>query len=834
MAESDYSPIATPINQENPDNSVINNTPVTGLTTPEVQARLDRGDVNRVVLRSSRTYGQIFRENVFTLFHVSFGAVLLIMALLGQVTDAIFSGFAVFTNIIVGVVQEVKAKWTLDKLALLSVQQITVVRDGVEIIVPVGEVVRDDVIQLAPGDRAPVDGPVISSSGVEMDESLLTGESDPVPKGVGDTVLSGSFCLAGSCRYRAEKIGNESYAVKLSQSSRVYKPTFTPLQTKIDTIVRIFLLALVIASFLHIASSLNSNRTVVDTVRYGSVIINSFVPAGLVLSISVAFAMGAVQISRRRTLIQKINAVDSMNSVRVLCTDKTGTLTQNKLVVQDIIPLAGVEKEELQELIALYSSLLTTQNSSARAMAVFAGMPRSPLGKVGEVPFSSSRKWGSVSLEDGRTIFVGACELLFYEETDRSIAQQYAQQGYRAIVVAESEQPPGTELRELPPDLKPKGILLLEDGLRPQVVETIRALQAQGITVKVISGDSVDTVAAIARQAGIITTPDTLFSQAHLDRMGAKEFTQSALRGRVFGRITPDTKRKLINAMVKNGAYVAMVGDGVNDVPAFKEAKLAIAMNDGAQISKDVADMVLLDNNMDALPSAFQAGDEIKQKILVSAKLYLTKNIMSILAITFAGVVQLPFPIEPRQMTMLTLAVVGMPTILISLGILKVKRVHDFVKDVVSYSFITGTIGSIAMTLGYVLSYFYGLTLAPANGSTLIDPLIFREAGKSEAQTVATFIGMLYCLYIYLDNCNMSIWKPHTLPKDRLASVVGIGMVILTIGVMLLLPDLFQIQPPDKKGWVLILFLPLAGHYLMRLFHASHFFRNMERDLHQP
>lgn len=807
--------------------------PLVGLTTPEVQARIERGDINRVVMRSSRTYTQILLENVFTLFHVSFGIVLLIMAGLGQVTDALFSGFAVFTNIIVGVVQEVQAKWTLDKLALLSVQQVTVVRDGVELIIPVGEVVRDDVVQMNPGDRAPVDGPVITSSAVEMDESLLTGESDPVPKAIGDTVLSGSFCLAGSCRYRAEKIGNESYAVKLSQSSRVYKPTFTPLQTKIDTIVRIFLLGLVIASFLHIASSLNSNRTVVDTVRYASVIINSFVPAGLVLSISVAFAIGAVQISRRRTLIQKINAVDSMNSVRVLCTDKTGTLTQNKLVVRDIIALEGTETAELQELVALYSSLLTTQNSSARAMALFAGMPRSPQVKVGEIPFSSSRKWGCVGVE-GMAILVGAPELLFSAEIDRATAKKYAQQGYRAIAVAVSDQPIVGDTPELPPAVMPKGILLLEDGLRPDVVETIRSLQAQGILVKVISGDSVDTVASIANQAGIVTTPDTLFSQADLDRMGAKEFERSALSGRVFGRITPDTKKRLISAMVKKGAYVAMVGDGVNDVPAFKEAKLAIAMNDGAQISKDVADIVLLDNNMAALPSAFQAGDEIKQKILASAKLYLTKNIMAILAITFVGVVQLPFPIEPRQMTMLTLAVVGMPTILISLGLLKAKRVNDFVKDVVSYSFLTGMIGSIVCTLGYVLSYFYGLTLVPADGNTLIDPLIFREAGKPEAQAVATFIGMVYCLYIYLDNCNMSIWRPQTLLRDRLASGVGVGMVILSIVIMLFLPNLFQIAPPDKKGWVLILFLPLAGHYLMRMLYSSHFLRNMERDLHQP
>ncbi len=806
----------------------------TGLTDQQVQERMVRGDVNRVVLRSSRTYAEILRENVFTLFHVSFGIVLLIMAALGQVTDALFSGFAVFTNIVVGVIQEIQAKLTLDKLALLSVQQITVIRNGVELIVPVGEVVRDDLVQLKPGDRAPVDGSVVKSDGVEMDESLLTGESDPVPKQVGDVVLSGSFCLSGSCLYRAEKIGNESYAVKISQSSRAYKQTFTPLQTKIDTIVRIFLLALVVASFLHIASSLSASRSVVDTVRYASVIINSFVPAGLVLSISVAFAIGAVEISRRRTLIQKINAVDSMNSVRVLCTDKTGTLTQNKLVVQGIVPLGETSTEDLKELLALYASLLTTQNSSARAIAVFAGMPRNPQEKAGEVPFSSSRKWGCITLKDGRVILVGAPELLFQEQSDRTLAKQYAKQGFRVIAVAVSHTNHQMEANSLPVPIIPAGIILLEDGLRPDVVHTIADLQSKGIEVKVISGDSVETVAAIANQAGIKTTEDTLFSQQQLDQMSPQEFSEAALKGRVFGRITPETKKRLISAMVKKGAYVAMVGDGVNDVPAFKEAKLAIAMNDGAQISKDVADIVLLDNNMAALPSAFGAGDEIKQKILSSAKLYLTKNIMAILAITFVGFVQLPFPIEPRQMTMLTLAVVGIPTIFIALGLLKAKRVNDFISDVVAYSFLTGTIGAIAMTLGYVLSYFYGMGLASVNGGPLIDPEVFKELGKAEAQTVATFVGMFYCLFIFLDNCNMSIWKLSTLSRNLLASVMGLGMVLLSVVVMLLFPELFQVTTPDKKGWILVLFLPFSAHYLLRMLYSSHFLRNMERDLTQP
>jgi cation-transporting P-type ATPase E len=810
-----------------------------GLNETEVQARVKSGDVNVVVLRSSRTYKDIFKENVLTLFNISFGVVLLLLMLLGQITDAIFSGLTVFSNIIVGVVQEIQAKLMLDKLALLSVQQVTVRRDGVSLIVPLHEVVRDDLIELKPGDRAPVDGGVVFSQMVEMDESLLTGESDPVPKLIDDVVLSGSFCLAGSCVFKAEKIGNESYAVKLSQSSRVYKRVFTPLQTKIDTIVQVLILGLVVASFLHLASSLNNSVTIVDTLRYYSVIINSFVPAGLVLSISVAFALGAVEISRRRTLIQKINAVDSMNSVRVLCTDKTGTLTQNKLVVQSIIPLGDTEESSLRELIALYTTLMATQNSSARAMASFVGFPRSQETKADEVAFSSSRKWGAISLELGTTILVGSPEMLLSNPQAQEQARQISSEGLRviAVVTTKSAFTPGDKPANpnLPPNLSDEGLVVLEDALREDVIETIALLQAKDIVIKVISGDSVETVASIARQAGILVGDGTTFSQKQLDSFDKPTFVRAALTGSVFGRITPDTKRRLINVMVKRGAYVAMVGDGVNDVPAFKEAQLAIAMNDGAQISKDVADIVLLDNNLSALPQAFAAGDDIKQKILSSAKLYLTKNIMVILTISFVGFVQLPFPIEPRQMTVLTMAVVGVPTILIALGIIKAKRINNFLSDVLGFSFMAGLIGAIAMTFGYVLSYFYGSGMADnMDMPSSMTQAAFAEMGKGNAQAVSTLVGMFFVLFVFWDITNISIWKPKSLFKYKSIALLGIGMVFVSIAVMLLLPELFQISRPDRIGWTMAIFLPTSAHYILRILQSSDLMRNLARSLTQP
>jgi cation-transporting ATPase E len=295
-------------------------------------------------------------------------------------------------------------------------------------------------------------------------------------------------------------------------------------------------------------------------------------------------------------------------------------------------------------------------------------------------------------------------------------------------------------------------------------------------------------------------------------------------------------KRRLISAMVKRGGYVGMVGDGVNDVPAFKEAQLAIAMNDGAQISKDVADIVLLDNNLSALPQAFAAGDDIKQKILSSALLYLTKNIMVILTISFAGFVQLPFPVEPRQMTILTMAVVGLPTIWIAFGWLKPKRLENFLRDVLGYSCLAGIFGAIAMTTGYVFSYYisgWALLRIP-NISTLVNSDVFESIAKGQAQCVSTLIGMLFCLFVFWSITDISIWKVRSLFKNSSAAILGILSVGLSAIVMLLFPTFFQIKVPDQFGWSMIIFLPTSGYYLLRMLQSSKLLRNLPRYLSQP
>jgi cation-transporting P-type ATPase E len=797
-----------------------------GLTLAEVEARIKKGDVNKVSLRSSRTYTEILKDNLFTIFNISLGSVLLVLVILGRSSDAFFAGISVFTNIIVGIFQEIRAKLILDKIALLSIHKVTVIRENQEIQIPINEVVRDELILLRPGDKAPVDGTCINSQMLEIDESLLTGESEPISKQKGDEILSGSFCLAGKGLLKAEKIGNESYVAIVTKSSRQYKHIVTPLQEKIDVLVEIFLIALVFATLFHIVASIHLGRSLGDTLSLLTVIINSFVPAGLIIAISVSFAVGAVKISSYNTLIQRINAIDSMNSVKILCMDKTGTLTQNKLSVETIIPLLDTSEITLKNLIALYTNLISAQNTTALALAEFVENSKIEQAKIAEIPFNSNLKWGAITLDNEKTIIVGSPELLLTNLESKETAKKLSKKGLRVIAIVTCESV-DIEKKELPKIRQDRGLIIIKDDLRLEAKETIKNLQNNNIEIKIISGDSLETVKAIAEQAGIFASEKTVFSQEDLDKFDDSMFNRAAIYGQVFGRIKPDTKRRLVNTLVRQGNYVAMIGDGVNDVQALKEAQLAISMNDGSQITKDIADIVLLNNSLKTLVKAFVAGDTIKQKILISAKLFLTKNIMVIIAILLVGFVQLPFPIIPSQLSILTFPSVTAPTILIALGIFHPRRINNFTRNVLGSSILAGLIGGLAITIGYILTYVLNIGLI--NVSVFLDLTEYWEQGLPEAQGIAVVIGLIYTFFIFLDSCHISIWKPWTLTKKMLPTVVGLIIVISLIVVLFSFPDVFRVEKPDGMTWLIGIFLPFISHYTLRCLQCSSYFRYLSK-----
>ncbi|HEX2619026.1 MAG TPA: HAD-IC family P-type ATPase, partial [Phototrophicaceae bacterium] len=671
----------------------------TGLTSVEVASRVKNGQSNNFEARVGRTYWQIFRDNIFNLFNIILFSLLVIVLIAHDYATVIFSGFTVVSNSFLGMIQEISAKRKLDTMASLAVQQAHVWRDGSLKTIPIKQIVLDDVITLEPGDRIVVDGRVLHSDALEVDESQLTGESDAVLKTIDDPLSSGSFCIAGSGLMVATRVGKDSTLNKLSVVAKEYKNVLTPTQRKIAVIVEISLLLMFVMGPMLIVSGLVQQIPGLELVRNGVVFVTSLVPQGLVLVAILALTIGAVRISRHQTLIQRVNAVESLANVTVLCFDKTGTLTQNKLAVTEIIPLNGVKPEEIYARLYQYSSNLSYQNRTAGAVASYVAplnLKSYATGKVREIPFTSARKWGAIEFQDA-TYLLGAPERLIQDEQMQSKSSDLALQGMRVLAFAQTDERLEASPQKLNGQVHPMALIVMSDQIRQDIGATLDEFRQLNVGLKVISGDNIETVSSIARESGM--RAEIAYTGDQLNQMSDGEFAAAVKEADVFARIEPDTKRRIIQTLQQQGEYVAMVGDGVNDVPALKAANLAIVMNDGTQISKDVADIVLLNNAMSTLPLAFREGREITQTIYGTTKMFLTKNMYNMLIFLFIGFMMLPFPITPTQISWAAFGTVNMPAGIIALGIIRPAYVGRFRRDVIDYIITAGLIGSIAISV---------------------------------------------------------------------------------------------------------------------------------------
>ena len=569
---------------------------------------------------------------------------------------------------IIGVVQEVRAKQSLDRIALLTRPRATVMRDGQEHTLDPGELVQGDLLILRPGDQVVADGPIIGDGRVEINELLLTGESDPITKQSGDWLYSGTYCLSGMASYRAENVGTQSMAGEFTTKARTFRRILTPLQRQLTVIIQSLLFVALYIETILILIALANQTPVVETVRM-SVIVVGIVPIGLFLASSVAYAMGALRLAGKRVLVQRLSAVESLSNVDVLCLDKTGTLTTNTLVLEKVHPL-GIAEAELRRLLALYVSETSSRNATIEAIALACGAQEHhyPVLTCEEIPFSSERKWSALSIEDAQRqgIYVlGAPEMLLpfldAETGLGSFADEETTRGMRVLLFAFF--PHMVPLRTvdekpvLPTGLYPLGMLSLRDELRDHVQETLAAFSEVGIQIKILSGDHPQTVAALAKQVGIAQT-DKAVSGSQLEQMDEVQLAQVAQETTIFGRITPHQKELLISALCSQQHYVAMIGDGVNDVLSLKQAHLGIAMESGSQATRGIADLVLLRDSFAALPLAFAEGQRIRNGMESVMKLFLTRVIyLALLLITipaFEG-----FPFAPKQKALVTFETLG-------------------------------------------------------------------------------------------------------------------------------------------------------------------------------
>ena len=682
-----------------------------GLTRAEVDDRQKDGRTNAVDKVSSRSLSQIIKANVFTRFNALLGALFVLVILTGSYIDGLF-GIALVLNSVLGIGQEWYAKHKLDSLAVLHAPRATVVRDGAQETIDISEVVQDDLIYLSPGDQIPADGPLVTTDNLEVDESNLTGESDAVEKAVGDQVFSGTAVVAGSGLFRAAVVGEEATAQKLSHEAKVYKRAYSEVQASINTLLR-WITWVVVAMFpvsvIAQYRSLDHGTWAEAQAQWRSLVLRSvgglvaLVPEGLVLLTTLAFLLAALQLTRQQALVQELPAVEGLARVDVICLDKTGTLTQGEIVFDRCEILYG--GDEVMDALGAFAHD-PTPNATAIAIASKVGPSTHEV--IHRIPFSSARKYSAVSLDDGSSWVFGAPEIV--AENDQSLQEKVApmaEEGVRVVVLARVESIDDWGR------VTPAALVELSEAIRPDAAETLAYFKDQNVGVKVISGDNPVTVAAVARRVGLDCgteepSPDDDAGREHATVVDARTLpdTVEDLAGLVepivvFGRVTPEKKRLIVQALKFNGHTVAMTGDGVNDVLALKDADIGIAMGNGAQATKAVAQIVLLDSRFSHMPKVLAEGRRLIGNVERVASLFVTKNVMAACLIISTAILGVSFPFLPRHMTLLSMLTIGAPAAILALGPNKRKYVPGFLTRVLSLSIPSGIAAGMATFIAF-------------------------------------------------------------------------------------------------------------------------------------
>jgi cation-transporting P-type ATPase E len=800
-----------------------------GLSADEVGARKARGEVNAPPPPPGRTYRQIIVGNVFSFINNVFYALCLLLVLLGRPFDAILPMAVVLANVAVSVFQEVRAKRKLDEIALLTRPTAKVIRDGREQDVDPAEIVRGDLLMVGPGDQIVVDGAVGGGGTMEVDESQLTGESDLVRKREGDQVFSGSFCVTGSAHYEAQRIGAASFANQVTAGARAERRVLTPLQREINGMIRLMIL---VAGFLMVVLTVSAfaYRTPFVELVQSLVVVIGLVPQGLLLAIVVAYALGAMRVAGQGALVQQTNAIESLSNVDTFCLDKTGTLTTNRLQVQDIRPL-GIDRGDLQRRLSDFVASTTTGNKTSEAIAQALPGEKQPV--TDEVPFSSARKWSALVFDgqeegiseepaaatDGtaapnlpaphslRGVYVlGAPEMLRSHlrqgaELDGH-GEEWAARGLRVLLFAYQPEPVplhdgADEVRD-PQGLIPLGLVGLTDELRPRAYETLTAFARAGVDLKIISGDNPETVKALAVQAGF-DPQAKLISGPELDRLDDGPFAAAAVEHGVFGRITPEQKERLVRALNGQGHYVAMTGDGVNDVLSLKQANLGIAMQSGSQATRGVADIVLTNDSFAVLPQAISEGQRIIAGMQNVLKLFLSRTFFVALLIIAIGIV-IDFPFSPRQSALLSFLTAGVPAVALAAWAQPVRATHgSSLGRLASFAVPAGlavTLVGLLLFVGYSIPVFDLF----ANGSATVEEA--NAALKDtlpRAQTVLTYFlavcGLL--LVIFIEPPSRFWAGGDKFSGDRRPTWLTIALLVglLAIAFVPGLSELFDLRP---------------------------------------
>lgn len=700
-----------------PKTTVQDTIGLSGLTTAEVAERIADGRVNDVPDAPVRTTSEIFRANVLTPINAIMGALFALILVAGFPGDALFAGVIV-SNSIIGTVQELRARRTLTDLAVLSAPGARVVRDGTATDIDVSGVVADDLLELRPGDQVVVDGVVVDALGLEVDESLLTGEADPVDKAVGDMVLSGSFVAAGTGHVRATGIGSESYAATLAEEARRFSLVDSELRSGVNSILRWLTVIIPPAAGLLLIRLLVTEDLWEEALRGTVAAAVAMVPDGLVLLTSLSFIVGVIALARRGALARELASVELLARVDILCLDKTGTITTGEIAFAGIETIGATTADEAAGAVGAMAAVDPAPNATLAALASALDAP--DWSATTTVPFSSARKWAAADFDGRATFHLGAPDILLPKgewAVARERVAELAETGQRVLVLTRSSA--GTcDPETLPAARLPMCLILLEDTVRPEAPEILTWFVEQGVALKVISGDHPATVAAVARRAGVPGADHWIDARDLPDDQEA--LADAVVAGAVFGRVTPHQKRAIIDALQSRGHTVAMTGDGVNDVLALKDADMGIAMGSGSSASRAVAQLVLLDDQFSTLPRVMAEGRRVINNVERVANLFITKATYAVLLTALVGLFGVPFPFLPKQLTLIGTISVGVPGFFLALAPDASLVRPGFLPRVLRFALPAGTAAAAATFAAYEIVRRSDATLEAARTSATL------------------------------------------------------------------------------------------------------------------
>ena len=762
----------------------------TGLTDAQVAQQVAEGKTNDVPTRAARSMADIVRANVFTRINAILGVLLLIVLVTESAINGLF-GLLIIANSGVGIIQELRAKRTLDKLAIVGQAKPLVRRDGGTRELPPSRVVLDDIIELGPGDQIVVDGDVIEETNLEVDESLLTGEADPIAKDRGDHVMSGSFVIAGSGAYRATRVGREAYAARLAEEATKFTLVKSELRTGINKILQFISYLLIPAGVLIIYTQLFTTHVGwrESVLRMVGALV-PMVPEGLVLMTSIAFAVGVIRLGDRQCLVQELPAIEGLARVDVVCADKTGTLTENGMRLYDTKPLAGegprseqsLDRDPADDIGGVLASMAADDsrpNASIRAIAEAYDQPPGWTATA-VAPFKSATKWSGVSYQGHGNWVIGAPDVLLDPSSGAAQqAEEIGARGLRVLLLAASDRPvddPGA-----PGRITPTALVILEQRIRPDARDTLEYFASQAVSIKVISGDNAASVGAVASALGLQGgTLDARRLPAEPDALAdvVDKYT-------TFGRVRPDQKRAMVHALQSRRHTVAMTGDGVNDVLALKDADIGVAMGAGSPAARAVAQIVLLDNKFATLPYVVAEGRRVIGNIERVSNLFLTKTVYSVLLALLVGIAgvgsqifhtaPLPFPFQPIHVTIAAWFTIGIPAFVLSLAPNDERAQTGFARRVMTAALPSGAVIGIATFACYLLAY---------RGS---EATAVQQIQASTSALITLLIVAIWVLAV--------VARPHTWWRVALVAVSAAAYVVIFS--LPLAQDEFMLDPSN-------------------------------------